>query len=90
MVSDFKFPVAPTLNPSPFPVHNPLACDWTYSQGCGCQVTFFKLAAPAPQVSRMQINPACTIHAHGLGGMYARDELRQQACTAYYEAQGRQ
>lgn len=34
--------------------------DWTYSEGCGCQVTFF--AASGFQTSRMTPGDHCTEH----------------------------
>lgn len=55
--------------------------DWTYSQGCGCQVTFFHESGF--HTSRMLPDPECTLHTkkHQIEARdefmrWAKDELR--------------
>jgi hypothetical protein len=50
--------------------------DWTYSEGCGCQVTFF--AAANHKTSRMLPGESCEIHKRR-DQMPARDNLIERA-----------
>lgn len=50
--------------------------DWTYSEGCGCQVTFF--AASHYHTSRVLPGENCTDHT-GLHQVAERDCLRERA-----------
>ena len=59
--------------------------DWTYSEGCGCRVTFF--AASDFHSSRMLPGESCTAH----GGRYQvaeRDCYVERAKEALAEARG--
>lgn len=53
-----------------------LTHDWTYSEGCGCQVTFF--AAADFYTSRMLPGVACTRHT-GKYQMDARSDFIERA-----------
>lgn len=50
--------------------------DWTYSEGCGCRVTFF--AESYYHTSRMDPGISCVIHTHEYQ-VYNRDALMERA-----------
>lgn len=58
--------------------------DWTYSEGCGCRVTFF--AAAEHHTSRMDPGETCTDHT-------GRHQVAERNCfmeRAKYELRDRQ
>ena len=57
--------------------------DWTYSEGCGCRVTF--LGESGYSTSRMIPGAGCELHVRP-GQMHARDELLSRARDAFNEA----
>ena len=56
--------------------------DWTYSEGCGCKVTFF--AAAGYRTSRMLPGDECRIHATW-GQAPERDLLVERAKQSLQE-----
>lgn len=58
--------------------------DWTYSEGCGCRVTFF--AASAFHTSRMLPGEACEIHGARDDPYLARDRFMSRAKWHLQEA----
>lgn len=58
--------------------------DFTYSIGCGCQVTFF--AEAEYRTSRMTCGECCGFHKpKGMGGIFAREVLMDDARVALAE-----
>ena len=57
--------------------------NWTYSEGCGCKVTFLGLSLC--RVSLADYNSDCETHADTVAGLVARTDLHRAAKESLIE-----